>query len=288
MASAFPISILNIIKHNKSAVTKNILLTTVEIALMSLIPLFIGFAIDDLLAKQTDDLFTLIALLIALVFVSVIRRFYDTRAYGNIRVQTQNSIAERNNNLDVSVLNARLEMGRELIDFLEESLPEILNASVQFIVSLIVLYFLNPVLALSAFIAAIVMMVIYSLFHQGFYALNRTYNKQTEKQVSILATKLLTNFATHFNRLKNLEVKLSDREAILYGCVFIALLTMVTFNLWYATAHGEISAGKIFSIVSYSWEFVEAAIVLPVTMQSWTRLSEITTRINSNNAVSAT
>ncbi len=37
----------------------------------------------------------------------------------------------------------------------------------------------------------------------------------------------------------------------------------------------------IFSIVAYSWEFVEAAIMLPMTMQSLTRLNEITARINN-------
>ena len=79
----------------------------------------------------------------------------------------------------------------------------------------------------------------------------------------------------------NVEVKLSDREAVLYGSVFLVLLTMVVFNLWYSTLNGTISAGTIFSIVSYSWEFVDAAVILPVTLQSLTRLTEITQRINS-------
>jgi len=33
--------------------------------------------------------------------------------------------------------------------------------------------------------------------------------------------------------------------------------------------------------VSYSWEFVEAAVMLPMTLQSMTRLAEITQRINN-------
>ena len=77
------------------------------------------------------------------------------------------------------------------------------------------------------------------------------------------------------------EVKLSDSEAFLYGSVFLVLVAMVVFNLWFSATTMEITAGTIFSIVSYSWEFVEAAIVLPVTLQSMTRLSEITKRINS-------
>ena len=78
-----------------------------------------------------------------------------------------------------------------------------------------------------------------------------------------------------------LEIKLSDREAILYGTVFIVLLSMVVFNLWHATSFEQITAGTIFSIVSYSWEFVESAVMLPITLQSLTRLTEITARINT-------
>jgi hypothetical protein len=73
---------------------------------------------------------------------------------------------------------------------------------------------------------------------------------------------------------------LSDTEAILYGAIFFVLLGMILFNLRVATALPGASAGTIFSVVSYSWEFVESALALPITLQSWTRLSEIMARIN--------
>lgn len=280
MQTANAISLRSIISAHKGSVTTNLLLLIVEIALMALVPLFIGFAIDDLLAKKTDQLIILIIVLIGLVVVSVIRRYFDTRTYGKIRVNVQMEVVNRNSSLATSVLNARLEMARELVDFLEENIAQILNAAVQFIVSLLVLYFLNPMLALAAFAAASLMLLIYSFFHASFYALNRTYNEQTERQVTVLDKRGALRLKTHFDRLMKLEVKLSDREALLYGCIFLVLLVMVVFNLWYSTMFGVISAGTIFSIVSYSWEFVEAAVVLPVTLQSLTRLQEITDRIN--------
>lgn len=274
------ISLQQIIRSHKSKVIINTLLLIVEIALMSLVPLFIGFAIDDLLNKKTNDLFILISVLASLIVVSVVRRFYDTRAYGEIRVSVQEEIVDRNADLATSVLNARLEMARELVDFLEENVAQILNAVVQFIVSLTVLYFLNPMLSVAALVSAVAMIIIYSMFHNSFYLINKTYNSQTERQVSILDKRSLSVARIHFQRLMKLEIKLSDREALLYGAVFFVLVAMVVFNLWYSTLFGTISAGTIFSIVSYSWEFVEAAVVLPVTLQSLTRLTEITHRIN--------
>ncbi|MFC3119789.1 hypothetical protein ACFOHS_21805 [Jhaorihella thermophila] len=37
----------------------------------------------------------------------------------------------------------------------------------------------------------------------------------------------------------------------------------------------------MFSIVTYSWDFVEGALILPATLQSLSRLSEVTARINT-------
>lgn len=275
------ITLNNLVADNKGTVATNIFITTIEIVLMALVPLFIGFAIDDSMAGQTYELFKLVAVLVALIFVSVGRRLYDTRAYGNIRINVQQQLAKNKGKLPISVLNARIEMSRELVDFLEQNVPEILNAVVQFVVSLIVLYFLNPVLSLAAFISAVAMLLIYVLFHQRFYALNGMHNKQSEQQVTILEMANMGKLKQHFTRLKQFEVKLSDSEAFLYGSVFLVLVAMVVFNLWYSATTMEITAGTIFSIVSYSWEFLEAAIVLPVTLQSMTRLSEITKRINS-------
>lgn len=277
------ISIRRIIARNKVSVAINALLTIIEITLMALIPMFIGIAIDGLLAKETADMFILIALLISLIVMSITRRFYDTRVYGRIRVNVQTEFAHNNSSLMTSIANARLAMTRELVDFLEESAPEILNAVIQFIVSIVVLYSLEPRLAFAALVSAVVMLIIYSLFHESFYILNGAYNKQSERQVAILNKGSLHKLFRHFDYLKQLEVKLSDREAILYGSVFMVLLSMVVFNLWYATLNGDVSAGEIFSIVSYSLEFLEAAIIMPITLQSWSRLAEITSRINSTN-----
>ena len=58
-----------------------------ETALTVLIPLFIGFAIDGLLSREFQPLVHLGTLMVALTLIGVIRRIYDTRVYGTIRVE---------------------------------------------------------------------------------------------------------------------------------------------------------------------------------------------------------
>ena len=251
-----------------------------ETALTALIPLFIGFAIDGMLAGAMREFWTLGGIMTALIVVAVIRRVYDTRAYASIRVEMGREQAARSAALPVSSLNARLGMGRELVDFLEHTLPESMAAAVQLAIAVLVLYAFSPVLAFAGGMAALAIVLIYALFHRRFYRINAALNQQTEKQVSILEQRKNRPTLAHLMHLRRHEVRLSDTEAVLYGAIFVVLLGLVLFNLWFATSELEITVGTIFSIISYSWEFVESALALPVTLQSLSRLAEITRRLN--------
>ena len=171
-------------------------------------------------------------------------------------------------------------MGRELVDFLENTAPDTLHGLVGLAVSLVILISFDPVLAISAGIAALVMLVIYRAFASRFYHLNAALNARSEDQVRVLGVLKPRAVAVHFARLRHHEVRLSDTESIVYGLIFLGLLAMLAFNLWYGATQIDATPGEIFAVVSYSMEFLESAIALPVALQSLTRLREITKRIN--------
>lgn len=281
MLSDRPLTIaaLLIVYRTRIALTWGIILG--ETALLALIPLFIGFAIDGLLGGATRELWLLAGIMGGLIVLSVIRRIYDTRVYGTIRVEVGNTQMARASKLPISTLNARLGMGRELVDFLEHILPEAMAAIVHLLISFIILFVFSPTLALASAVAVLGMVAIYTMFHGRFYRLNGQLNQQTEKQVSILEKRTPRPTLAHLMRLRRLEVRISDAEAILYGAIFIILLGLILFNLWFATTLLNVSTGTIFSIVSYSWEFAQSALALPITLQSWSRLSEIMKRLNT-------
>ncbi len=287
MLEGVPLTIRILLRKFLRLITLTWALTLIETALMALIPLLIGFAIDGLLSGDATPLLHLALILAGLIVVSVVRRIYDTRIFGTIRVELGKALAERSGDGSVSTLNARIGMGRELVDFLEEQVPAIMTSSVRLITSLIVLFAFHPVLSYAALAAAAVMTAVYGVCHGRFYRLNAEYNQQTEKQVGILEARAPDRFLLHLKKLRRTEVRLSDTEAYVYGAIFTVLLGFIVFNLWFAATHVEITAGTIFSIISYSWEFVESALILPVTLQSWSRLSEIMNRINSPTAAAS-
>lgn len=259
-------------------------MTLIEVGLFALIPLLIGFAIDGLLTGEFTAFYQLGGILVALIVVGTLRRVYDTRAYGFMRVELGKALVRRAGEMPVSRLNARLNMGRELVDFLETEAPESVTSLVRATAAIVILAGFHPTLAQAALGALVVALALYGLMHRRFFRLNAAFNTQTEKQVGVLETRSLPRLGAHLLSLRKSEVRISDTEGVVYGLIFLVLLGMQMFNLWFATQEIEITAGRVFSIVTYSWDFVESALVLPMTLQSFSRLSEITARINKSEA----
>ncbi len=256
-------------------------LVFVENLLLVCVPLLIGLTVDGLMEGRRDDLILLAMLLFGFVVVAVLRRIYDTRAYGAIRVALGSEVNRRLSSLPISTRNARLDMARELVDFLEEELPDLFTGIIQIIASVIILASFGALLAVSALIASGVMLSLYALFHQRYIRLNGAFNHQMEQQVASLEKESPSQLFSHLRRLRDREIQLSDCDAVMYGLIFFSQFGFILINLWLAVmVVSPVTPGSIFSVVSYSWSFVEAAIILPLTLQSLSRLFEIIQRIN--------
>lgn len=271
----------SIVKAYKKRIATTWLIVLAENVLIAFIPLLIGLSIDGLLAGRMSELVVLTLVLVLLGAVAVSRRIYDTRIYGTIRLDLGNVLHHRNTGLDVSRSNARLDMSRELVDFLEHQAPELITAIIQITVSLSILTYFHLKLGISSGLVLVSMVAVYGVFHRRFYRLNSALNEQLEQQVTVLGGGTRLGVFRHLRALCKHEVSISDTEAFVYGGIFLLQIALIVYNLYLGAQLPGITAGVIFSIATYSWEYVEAALALPVALQSWSRLSEITTRINA-------
>lgn len=267
-------------RHYRQSMLVTWALVALENVLIAVIPLMIGVAIDDLLSQQYTGVIYFALNMAGLVIVSVLRRVYDTRTYGKIRVAICSEVDHRLNALPVSVRNTRIDLARELVDFLENQLPELATAIIQMVVSFIILFVVKIELGISAVVLLVTMLTLYGSVHGYFFRLNGGLNNQTERQVEVLIGRSRQSLNQHLSRLRFWEIRLSDAEAVVYGAIYLLITFFIGYNLWISTAIGGVKPGQLFSIVSYSWEYAEAAIALPVALQSWSRLSEISIRLN--------
>lgn len=282
MHSPISFGISSLLKRFFSKIVLTWLLVVVENILLALIPLLIGFAIDGLLGGDNSDLLNLSGVFLLLIIISIARRIYDTRAYSSIRIVLGIEVDGLHQKEQVSIRNARLDMSRELINFLEEDIPELFTAVIQLLAAIIILGTIHLPLAYSAIALLVSMGVVYTFFHQHFYNLNGALNSQVEHQVSVLNKNAISLLKQYLSKIRHLEVRLSDADAFLYGLLFLFISLFVVFNLSASALIVGITAGTLFSVVSYSWQFSESAIALPMTMQKLSRLKEISQRLNKS------
>eukprot|EP00752_Nemacystus_decipiens_P000649 g649.t1 len=252
--------------------------------MLASLPLLIGQSIDGLLNGAWTPFVWLAAAMGLLLIVGVARRLLDTRAYGRMRVELGWAVLQKTRGDPVSTANARLTMSHELVAFLESETPILLTAIVQITAALVILSSFHPILAVAAGGASLAALAIYALSSKRFFRLNGALNAQTEQQVSVLERGGAGPVRAHLSALRRHEIRLSDTEAVVYGLIFAVLMAMLCFNLWFAAVKTGASPGRIFAIVTYSYEFLESAVVLPAALQSLTRISEITRRINGLSA----
>ena len=120
------LSLTNIVRAFWLQVSVTWTLTLLETLILVTLPLRIGQSIDGFLNDTWGPFLWLASAMSILLLPSVSRRLYDTRAYGRMRVELGAAVAAKAEMGQVSTTNARLNMSRELIGFLETEAPIVL------------------------------------------------------------------------------------------------------------------------------------------------------------------
>lgn len=265
----------------KGKVIATISLLVFENLLLISLPFLLGLAIDGLLNGQQKYLIVLACMLALVTLLGTLRRFYDTRAYSKITATLAKETAENQlaQGQSLSKTNTRVEMVSELVEFFEYELVESINALIKLAGALIMLAYFHVHLLYVALASTLAIVSIYLISSKHYMHFNKAYNDQHEKQVDVLTAQKNRAFKQHFMTLAKFKIKLSDLEALNFAWVFIFISLLIVINLMIAAQVTDMTTGGLFSVLSYTWEFAEVAIVLPLAYQQWIRSKEISTRI---------
>ena len=242
-------------------------------------PFVLGVAINELIAGSYRGVILLAALEVSEITIGVIRRLYDTRVYARIYTEVANRTA-RKTDIPVSQRSARLGLARELVDFFEWMLPELLASVIAVIGALAMLFYLLPVVGGISIIACLLIGGVFALSSRRIFALNKLLNNELERQVSMLESNQPLPRRRHFGRLARWRIHLSDLEAANFGVADIVLSGLIIGALLLTVKTG-LSVGETFSILTYVLDVVAGMLVLPWTYQQWIRVREISGRITA-------
>lgn len=256
-----------------------LILILLEAAIAILFPLFIGYAIDDALNGGYYGSIQLGVLDLAALVVGVGRRVFDSRFYATVYRYIGVKAIARLEDHRSSLKTARLGMIRELVEFLENALPELISNVIGLVGVMIIIATLNLNIFYGSILVAIVIFLIYGLTSAKTIQLNKSSNDELEQQVDVLAQNDEGALKTHLAEMMKWNVKLSDLEAGNFSISWVVLISFLVASIIVGVSDGIVKYGALFSLIMYVFQYMENVVNLPLFYQNWLRLQEIRARL---------
>ena len=255
-------------------------LLMVERVLGVAVPFVMGLAINDLIDGHLRGVWLFIGLEVSALLVGTIRRLYDTRVYAGIYTDIADHTAQRLD-IDVSRRAARLGLARELVDFFEWELPELVAALVGIIGAFAMLLYMLPVIGGMSVIVATIVFTIFVISRGRMFNLNKLLNNELERQVTMLEKEKDFSRKRHLSRLARWRIHLSDLEATNFAIAELFLSALIIGAI-VITVRAGLSVGEVFAVMTYLIGLAQNLVILPWTYQQSIRAGEIGGRIAAN------
>ena len=253
-------------------------LVVLEAAGWILFPLVIGRAIDSVLANSGRGLYELAILGVVTMGIAVVRRLVDSRAYAGIYATLGEEMVEAADGTGTSTRTARLGMLREIVEFFENSLPELINSVLGLGGTMVIVAALDFRVFLGCLAAAAATVVLYALTGRLTTRYNQGLNDEHERQVDAVASGDPRRLGEHLRAMMRWNIRLSDLEAANFGINWVFMIALLVFAVS-ATVRTTAEYGAVFAVVMYVFQFMESMMMLPFFFQEWLRLREISGRL---------
>ncbi len=277
------LSLKGIFNRYRWNITFTFALLAVENVLNLLVPFTLGLAINDLIDHKYDGVTYFVIIYSIKLVIGVARRFYDTRTYSKIYVDTASETveSEQKKNSSDSKTVSRANLIQEITDFFEHELSQGFSSLFGVVGSVIMLFVFDYKLFIGAAVSVVLIFSVYIFSEKKIFFFNRSMNDELEKHVDIISSKRNDVINKHFGSLAKWKIKLSDLESINFGLIEFILFSLIIFTLSVAVTATNPTPGGIFSILAYVIEFADGIYMLPYIYQQKIRLNEIMSRLNS-------
>lgn len=267
-----------LIKNHKWSFLLILTLILLDAGLLVLFPLFIGYAIDDALIKEYQGSILLGILGFVTLLVGAGRRFYDSRFYAKVYQWLGFDIGSRERE-STSTKSAHLGFLGEIIEFFENSVPDIISNTIGLVGTLIIIATIDLQIFSGCLLMLGIVFLVYGLTEKRTVRFNTSYNDEQEDQVTVLSQNNPIQLRWHLNRLMKWNIKLSDLETINFSVIWLFLMSFLVVAIFASVGNGLVSYGSIFALVLYLFQFIENITIMPLYYQQWLRLNEITQRL---------
>ncbi len=256
-------------------------LTLIENCFRVFYPFAIGLTIDGLLKGQASSLIHILAVWLAHLAVGLFRHIYDTHAftavYNDLAVATVHR--QRDASVKGETIVARVTLSRELVNFFQMDAPAVIGVVTAFGGALAMMFQYDLWVGLYAAIAVLPIALANGWFGNRSLRLNRGLNDRLEHEVAIVSTKPLAQIQRHFHRTRFWRIRISNAEAIAFGAIELCCLSVTALVLLRLSHIDGITAGTIYAVLAYVWEYYESINRVPALVQNVARIQDIAKRV---------
>lgn len=273
------------LKNIGTAHRKKLLLTFSIVALENLLllvyPVFGGFAVNAVMQGKVWQALTYALVVLLIWLVGAVRRSADTRVFARIysQIVVPVIVEQRIQGQTPSEISARVALSREFVDFFEMHLPTAITSLVSVFgatVMLLILEFWTGVLSVVVLVVFLLLLPSFSRMSEKLYF---RLNNRLERDVDMIQGASETTLHKHFGLVARLRILISNREALGYLCVGVAMAILFGFTFVWITINGYGSAGHIYSLTTYLWMFAISLDDVPGLVESYSNLKDIARRV---------
>ncbi|HDT3135693.1 TPA: hypothetical protein QIF81_001005 [Enterobacter asburiae] len=277
------------IRHRKKLVVTFFLVVAENVTFL-LYPVLAGIAINAILAGETLNAALYGLMVLCMWFIGAARRSVDTRTFARIYAGLAVSVvlAQRKYKLNHSAIAARVTLSREYVDFFEMHLPLLITSLSSLFGAAIMLLFIEFWAGVMCFAIVFILLGFVSGYARKNEWLFMRLNNRLEKEVDYVHKAGTATLHRHYSTLARLRIALSDREAWGYLWVGVLVAALFTLTIVWMTRSTGITAGHIYSVMTYMWMFATSLDDAPQLLEKFSQLRDIGKRVSTDDEIHVT
>ena len=269
--------------HNKKRLGMTFALVAVENILYLTYPLFSAFAINAMVRGAVEHALLYSVFVLLAWGIGALRRSVDTRVFARIYAELAVPVIvrQRIKGRDVSTISARVALSRELVNFFENHLPTLIMSSFSIIgaaVMLLLLEFWAGVMAMAVLLIFLYYLPQYARINEALYT---RLNNRLEQEVHFIAQASEGQLHKHYGLIAQLRIYLSNREAMGYLWIGIAMAMVFGVAVFQLSGRSNIEAGHIYAVMTYLWTFAISLDDAPRLVEEFSELKDIGKRVDT-------
>jgi len=249
--------------------------------LLLVYPVFGGWAINAVMEGKVWQAMLYGVVVLLMWIIGAARRAADTRTFTQIYTEIAVPVVleQRKREVPHSAITARVALSREFVSFFEEHLPIAATSLVSIFgacMMLLILEFWVGVLAIAILALFLWLLPRFAAISENLYF---RLNNRLERDNHLIRDGNEHQLYRHYGWFAKLRVLISNREALGYLSIGMAMSVLFGFAFIHMTLKGYGSAGHIYSVSTYLWMFAMSLDDVPRLVEQYSNLKDIGQRV---------